>query len=54
MNENTKFNIELSPAQAQTVLTALAGRPYGEVTGLIQEFLSQIQAQTQQPQEESK
>lgn len=54
MNDTTPIKLTFSPAQAQVVLNALASRPYAEVSGLIQEVLSQIQAQTQQPQEESK
>lgn len=54
MNEVASFNLVFTPQQAQVVLNALASRPYGEVSGLIQEVLSQIQAQTQKPQEESK
>jgi hypothetical protein len=54
MNEMTSLTLTFTTAQAQVVLNALASRPYGEVSGLIQEVLGQIQAQTQQPQEESK
>lgn len=54
MNQATPLTLVFTPQQAQSVLNALAARPYGEVSGLIQEVLNQIQAQTQQPQEESK
>lgn len=52
MNDPKPLTLTLTTAQAQMMLNALAARPYAEVSGVIQDFLNQIQAQ--QSKEESK
>lgn len=52
-----QLQFTFTEAQAQIILNALAARPFQEVNGLIEAFLSQAQAQAQAQQtatEESK
>ena len=44
-----KLHFEFTEAEAQIILNALAGRPYGEVAQLIQAFQAQAARQLQAP-----
>ena len=44
------LHFQFTEADAQTILNALAARPYGEVANLIQSFQSQAARQLQAPE----
>jgi hypothetical protein len=39
------MNFTFTPQQAQVILNALASRPYAEVSGLVEDFITQAREQ---------